>query len=166
MSLFIRCTTSSSRLACFNTISLSKQSVALLGSLAQRNHRPSLACCHQAVAVTFGSGVPPRRHLHTSGGQAAVGATSSSSNNTMEGTCLCKAIALKVTDDDLFGGKRRGHLCHCANCRKVAGGLFGANLIIEEEKVEWMRGRDVVKVYEVRTVFPVLVAGLIWGVCL
>lgn len=64
----------------------------------------------------------------------------------MEGTCLCKAIALKVNDNDLYT-RRRGHLCHCANCRKVAGGLFGTNLIIEEEKVEWLKGKDVVKCY-------------------
>lgn len=66
----------------------------------------------------------------------------------MEGECLCKAIALKVNDDELFSGKRRGHLCHCANCRKVAGGIFGTNLIIENEKVEWIRGKDVVKKYD------------------
>lgn len=28
------------------------------------------------------------------------------------------------------------HLCHCLNCKKVAGSLFGTNLIIEEEKVK------------------------------
>jgi hypothetical protein len=55
---------------------------------------------------------------------------------TMEGQCLCGAVKVKVTDDNLFGSQRRGHLCHCSQCRKVAGGLFGANLIIETEKVE------------------------------
>lgn len=54
----------------------------------------------------------------------------------MEGTCLCGAVTVKVKDDNLFGSQRRGHLCHCANCRKVAGGLYGANLLIETEKVE------------------------------
>lgn len=70
----------------------------------------------------------------------------------MEGTCLCKAVTVKVNDNNLFGEKRRGyvstaasdiakpltssrHLCHCLNCKKVAGSLFGTNLIIEEEKV-------------------------------
>lgn len=67
----------------------------------------------------------------------------------MEGECLCKgkystppawtalqapdpakahwhvsaAVSVKVNDDNLFGEQRRGHLCHCANCRKVAGGM-------------------------------------------
>jgi hypothetical protein len=54
----------------------------------------------------------------------------------MEGQCLCGAVKVKVNDDNLFGSQRRGHLCHCSQCRKVAGGLFGANLTIETEKVE------------------------------
>lgn len=73
----------------------------------------------------------------------------------MEGMCLCKAVSVKVTDDKLFT-QRRGHVCHCANCRKVSGsGRFfyhnemisvctdihecmgATNLIIETEKVEF-----------------------------
>jgi len=53
----------------------------------------------------------------------------------MEGQCLCGAVKVKVTDDNLFDSQRRGHLCHCANCRKVAGGLYGHNLTIETDKV-------------------------------
>ena len=54
----------------------------------------------------------------------------------MEGQCLCGAVKVRINDDNLFGSQRRGHLCHCAQCRKVAGGLFGANLMIESSKVE------------------------------
>jgi hypothetical protein len=54
----------------------------------------------------------------------------------MEGNCLCGAITVKVHDSELFSGHRRGHFCHCRRCRKVAGGIFGANLAIEAEKVE------------------------------
>jgi hypothetical protein len=53
----------------------------------------------------------------------------------MEGTCLCKAVKIKVNDDNLFGTQRRGHVCHCQNCRKVAGSCISTNLAIEEEKV-------------------------------
>lgn len=53
----------------------------------------------------------------------------------MEGQCLCGAVKVTVTDDNLFGSDRRGHLCHCLNCRKVAGGLYGTNLTIETDKV-------------------------------
>ena len=59
----------------------------------------------------------------------------------MEGHCLCGAISVKVKDSNLFSGQRRGHFCHCRNCRRVAGGVFGANLAIEAEKVE-IRGGD------------------------
>ncbi|GAM91172.1 hypothetical protein ANO11243_092190 [Dothideomycetidae sp. 11243] len=55
---------------------------------------------------------------------------------TMEGHCMCGAISIKVHDDELFTGKRRGHICHCRNCRYVAGGVWGANLAIEKDKVE------------------------------
>ncbi|OAL36101.1 hypothetical protein AYO20_04515 [Fonsecaea nubica] len=71
----------------------------------------------------------------------------------MEGECLCKAVAVKVNDDNLFGEQRRGHFCHCANCRKVAGGIFGANLTIEEEKVEFPKGKGNLKQYTVRRPF-------------
>ena len=59
----------------------------------------------------------------------------------MEGHCLCGAIHVKVHDSDLFGGHPRGHFCHCRNCRRVAGGVFGANLSIEASKVE-ISGED------------------------
>ncbi|KAH6683158.1 Mss4-like protein [Halenospora varia] len=63
----------------------------------------------------------------------------------MEGTCLCKAIKVKVDDPDLFT-KRRGHICHCHNCRKTAGSAFGSNLIIETEKVT-ITGEENLQVY-------------------
>jgi hypothetical protein len=34
-----------------------------------------------------------------------------------------QAVQVKVNDENLFGSQRRGHICHCANCRKVAGGV-------------------------------------------
>jgi len=72
----------------------------------------------------------------------------------MEATCNCGTIKVKVNDPDLFT-KRRGHICHCQNCRKTAGSgesflpillippfllittheVYGANLVIESEKV-------------------------------
>ena len=64
----------------------------------------------------------------------------------MEGHCLCGAITVKVHDSELFSGHRRGHLCHCRNCRRVAGGIFGTNLAIEADKVEII-GKDKLKEY-------------------
>jgi hypothetical protein len=81
-------------------------------------------------------------------------ASQSGKINNMEGTCNCGAIKVIINDPDLFGEKRRGHICYCINCKKTAGaGMFprltrdrretdpwlgiGAsnNLIIENEKV-------------------------------
>ncbi len=53
----------------------------------------------------------------------------------MEGQCLCGTITVKIHDNDLFGAQRRGHICHCSNCRKVAGSLFASNLMIENERL-------------------------------
>lgn len=56
-------------------------------------------------------------------------------SDTLVGSCLCGSITVTITDSELWT-KKRGHLCHCANCRKVAGAAYGCNLIIEEEKVK------------------------------
>ena len=50
-------------------------------------------------------------------------------------TCLCGSVRVTIHDRDLFT-RRRGHICHCANCRKVSGSFAASNLIIEEAKVE------------------------------
>ncbi|KAI4121938.1 MAG: hypothetical protein LQ347_006690 [Umbilicaria vellea] len=64
----------------------------------------------------------------------------------MESTCLCKAVAVKIDDDELFT-RPRGHLCHCLNCRKTSGSAFGSNLLIEESKVT-ITGQEHLKNYE------------------
>jgi hypothetical protein len=53
---------------------------------------------------------------------------------SITGTCLCGSIRVTV-HENLFAGPQRGHLCHCANCRKIAGSFCAANLLIEAEKV-------------------------------
>lgn len=55
-------------------------------------------------------------------------------SQSLSSTCLCKSIRVTINDDELFT-RPRGHLCHCANCRKVAGSYVSANLAIEKEKV-------------------------------
>ena len=58
----------------------------------------------------------------------------------MTGSCLCGSITVTIKDSELFS-KRRGHLCHCANCRKIAGSYVAANFLIETDKVE-IKDRD------------------------
>jgi len=59
----------------------------------------------------------------------------SSFSTGMKGNCLCGSIHVTITDSELFT-RRRGHICHCANCRKVSGSYASVNLIIEEGKVQ------------------------------
>ncbi|KAJ5287583.1 hypothetical protein N7478_003269 [Penicillium angulare] len=53
----------------------------------------------------------------------------------LTGNCLCGSVKVTINDPDLFT-RRRGHICHCANCRKVSGTFAASNLTIEEDKVE------------------------------
>lgn len=65
----------------------------------------------------------------------------------MSGSCLCGSITVTINDPELFS-KRRGHLCHCANCRKVAGSYVASNLLIEQEKVKIEDKDGTMKTYE------------------
>lgn len=58
----------------------------------------------------------------------------------MTGSCLCGSITVTIKDSELFS-KPRGHLCHCANCRKVAGSYVASNFLTETDKVE-IKDRD------------------------
>ncbi|KAG8627016.1 hypothetical protein KVT40_004499 [Elsinoe batatas] len=55
--------------------------------------------------------------------------------DSLSGHCLCGSINVTINDKELFS-RPRGHLCHCWNCRKVAGSFVSSNLIIEEDKVD------------------------------
>ncbi|EME38394.1 hypothetical protein DOTSEDRAFT_57499 [Dothistroma septosporum NZE10] len=65
----------------------------------------------------------------------------------MSGSCLCGSITVHIKDTELFS-KQRGHLCHCQNCRKVAGSYVASNLMIEQEKVTIEDRDGTLKTYE------------------
>lgn len=67
----------------------------------------------------------------------------------MTGECLCHSIVVTINDPNLFDGPR-GHICHCANCRKVSGTYAAANLVIDEDKVKIEDKNGTLKVYEDR----------------
>ena len=71
----------------------------------------------------------------------------SSFSESLSGSCLCGAITVTINDNELFT-RPRGHLCHCANCRKVGGTFAQANLKIEKEKVKIDDPKGVMKVYD------------------
>lgn len=62
------------------------------------------------------------------------------------GTCLCGSIRVTIHDSELFT-RPRGHVCHCANCRKVSGSFAGANFAIEASKVEIHDASGTLKTY-------------------
>jgi len=68
-------------------------------------------------------------------------------SKSLSGSCLCGSITVTINDDELFT-KPRGHLCHCANCRKVAGSYVSSNLLIEGEKVKITDRDGTLKTYE------------------
>jgi hypothetical protein len=70
----------------------------------------------------------------------------SSFDTGMTATCLCTAIRVTITDKELFS-RPRGHLCHCANCRKVAGSYVSSNLAIAASSVDVQDPRGVMKKY-------------------
>ncbi|KAI0401681.1 Mss4-like protein [Xylaria palmicola] len=64
----------------------------------------------------------------------------------LTGTCLCGSVRVTIHDKELFT-RRRGHLCHCSNCRKAAGSILAANLLIEADKVEIQDTAGTLKTY-------------------
>lgn len=61
-------------------------------------------------------------------------------NGELQGSCLCGSINVTIKDPDLFT-KPRGFLCHCSNCRKVAGSVYSTNIVIEADRVT-IKDRD------------------------
>lgn len=67
----------------------------------------------------------------------------------ISGSCLCGSITVTIKEKGLFD-KPRGHLCHCANCRKVAGSYVASNLLLSEGDVEITDKDGTLKTYEDR----------------
>jgi hypothetical protein len=61
----------------------------------------------------------------------------SSFATSMTGSCLCGSIraTITATNGDLFA-RPRGHLCSCANCRKVAGSYIASNMLLDESEIK------------------------------
>ncbi|KAI7239722.1 hypothetical protein KC330_g1782 [Hortaea werneckii] len=68
-------------------------------------------------------------------------------SESLSGSCLCGSITVTIHDQELFT-RPRGHLCHCSNCRKVAGSYVASNLLIEAKKVIIDDKNGTLKCYE------------------
>lgn len=76
-------------------------------------------------------------------------ASSKFSSDGMTGSCLCGSIRVTILPSagDLFA-KPKGHLCHCANCRKVAGSYVASNMLLDESAVRIEDQEGTLKVFE------------------
>ena len=59
------------------------------------------------------------------------------------GTCLCGGVHF-VIDGPLWPIQ----YCHATRCRKATGAAFAAELGVEASKLRWVRGEDLVTVFE------------------
>lgn len=67
--------------------------------------------------------------------------------DSITGSCLCGSISVTLHEKGLFD-KPRGHLCHCANCRKVAGSYVSSNMIMDAANVVIEDRDGTLKTYE------------------
>lgn len=64
-------------------------------------------------------------------------------NGQISGGCLCGKVRFSV--DNSF---ERLYLCHCAQCRKITGSAFAANLYTPPEQLQWTAGEKYIKRFE------------------
>ena len=53
------------------------------------------------------------------------------------GSCLCGAVAFTVSNSC-----HDAYFCHCAQCRKITGTAYAANLITSPGALRWTAGAD------------------------
>ncbi|MBO1923637.1 GFA family protein [Thiomicrorhabdus sp. 6S3-12] len=61
------------------------------------------------------------------------------------GSCLCGAVQFKVE-----GEFESFYLCHCRYCQKDTGSAHAANLFSSTAKLEWIKGENNVRVFQVK----------------
>jgi hypothetical protein len=58
------------------------------------------------------------------------------------GSCSCGAVRFEVAGDF-----EQFYLCHCEHCRKDTGSAHAANLFSSTATLQWLRGEDQVRVF-------------------
>ncbi len=61
----------------------------------------------------------------------------------VSGSCLCGGVAFEID-----GKVTPMHYCHAARCRKAGGAAFAVELAANASEFRWIRGEDLVTVYE------------------
>lgn len=60
------------------------------------------------------------------------------------GGCLCGAVTFQIT-----GPFEWFFLCHCSRCRKSTGSAHASNLFSTVANIEWMSGKDDLRIFRV-----------------
>ncbi len=63
--------------------------------------------------------------------------------NQLNGRCLCGEVSYRV--EERF---HAFYLCHCAQCQKVTGSGFAANILTSPDNINWLSGSDKITNYE------------------
>ncbi|WP_370203680.1 GFA family protein [Alloalcanivorax venustensis] len=63
--------------------------------------------------------------------------------NTYEGGCLCGQVRYRIS-----GPFHQFHLCHCSRCQRFSGTAHAANLIAAADALEWLKGEDQVRRFD------------------
>ncbi|WP_226642964.1 GFA family protein [Microbulbifer variabilis] len=59
-----------------------------------------------------------------------------------KGSCLCGEVHFEVE-----GEFESFFLCHCDHCRKDTGSAHAANLFSSSAKLQWLRGKEYIRVF-------------------
>lgn len=63
-------------------------------------------------------------------------------NTEHHGSCLCKGIRFTIS-----GPLVPIQVCHCTQCRQAQGGPFATNIPVEEAKLSFESGEDLLQLY-------------------
>ncbi|MCE2596421.1 MULTISPECIES: GFA family protein [Motilimonas] len=62
----------------------------------------------------------------------------------IQGSCLCGRVVFSC--DNRFS---QFHFCHCQQCQKTSGSAHAANLFTEPSNINWLKGQDQIKRFDV-----------------
>lgn len=66
------------------------------------------------------------------------------SDINLSGSCLCGSVRYQIS-----GNEGRFWHCHCSRCRKATGTGHASNVLLVPRSVDWIAGKDLLKVYKV-----------------
>lgn len=112
--------------------------------VARRSHVRHEATARHAAEIAFTRARPlgyQNFWLPPGAGALPIGGLGGST--MLSGQCNCGAVAFKIHAD-----VKDVYVCHCSICRKWTGTNGVAVVVVANEAVEWVRGRDQVRIWK------------------